>query len=63
MVSSQAVQDYGEKAVDNMVSMLSLLLIKSISVDSSRDSRRLTKLTRGIMKELGISSSRRSDLG
>lgn len=62
LVNQEAVNDYGESGVDNMVNVLSNLLIKSLKTDDNKDFKRLTRLSRGIMKELGISSSRRTQI-
>ena len=65
LVNQEAVNDYGESGVDNMLSLLSVLLMKSLQANDNDDFKnrnRLTRLSRGIMKELGISSSRRSQI-
>ena len=62
LVNQEAVNDYGESGIDNMLSVLSNLLLKSLKVEDNKNSRRLTRLSRGIMKELGISSSRRTQI-
>ncbi len=65
LVKQEAVKDYGESGVDNMISLLSVLLMKSLQaydIDDFKNSKRLTRLSRGIMKELGISSSRRTQI-
>lgn len=62
LVSQEAEDDYGGTGIDNMVDTLKQLLLKTLNTSSYKDSRRLTRLTRGIMKELGISSSRRSQI-
>ena len=62
LISQEANETYGDGGIDNMVGVLSQLLEQSIRTNDSRDSKRLTKLSRGIMKVLGISSSRRSQI-
>jgi|TARA_R110002050_G_scaffold11800_7_gene39386 hypothetical protein len=65
LVSQEAEDDYGGSGIDNMLSLLSVLLMKSLQAnddDDFKNRNRLTRLSRGIMKELGISSSRRSQI-
>lgn len=62
LVNQEAVNDYGESGIDNMLSVLSGFLMKSLQADNTKDFKRLTRLSRGIMKELGISSSRRTQI-
>ena len=62
LVSQEAVDTYRQGGVDNMVCVLSDLLMQSLHVNDNKDFKRLTRLSRGIMKELGISSSRRTQI-
>ena len=62
LISESAVEDYGETMIDNAIDFLESVLIKSLKEEGTKDARRLTRLSRGIMKELGISSSRRKQI-
>jgi hypothetical protein len=62
LVSQEADEIYGPTGIGDMVSVLEMLLNQSLIEHDSKVSKRLTRLSRGIMKELGISSSRRKQI-
>tara|TARA_R110002167_G_scaffold226961_1_gene432171 strand:+ start:103 stop:663 length:561 start_codon:yes stop_codon:yes gene_type:complete len=59
LVSQEAKGTYGTNGIDDMVGVLAQLLEQSLRANDSRESKRLTRLSRGMMRVLGISSSRR----